>query len=319
MSPSDLDSLMSTLDVSFVKLTECLVSPGWRLVLAGTNAAGIHYNLRGTGRLIVADHPPIDLIPHTLIIVPPEQTFRIEAPIDEHPTEELRTVESHSQHFAPGVLRKFVAGEGEPQIILICGYFRAFFGSSIDLFGSLTGPIVERFGAHDHLDHTLAAALEELVVQEVGSGAMTTALLKQVLITLLRRSLSSKDLLVERFSMLSDPQIARVFSDMVARPGFAHTVQSLAQTAGLSRSAFMARFKALFGRAPMEALRDLRMRQAAALLATHALSVDQIARSAGYASRSSFLRAFRQTYGSDPSEYRATSRPAAADRKMIVG
>ena len=70
ISRTDLDNLMSTLEVSFVKLAECLVSPGWRLVLSQTDAPGIHYCLSGTGRMVIGDHPPIDLVPHTLIIAP---------------------------------------------------------------------------------------------------------------------------------------------------------------------------------------------------------------------------------------------------------
>ncbi|MGC1301812.1 MAG: AraC family transcriptional regulator [Caulobacteraceae bacterium] len=300
---------MTTLEVNFVKLSECLVSPGWRLMLPGTDAPAIHYNLIGVGKLIIGDQAPIDLAPHTLVIVPPGQGFRIEAPAEGRAACGLNTVEGQVQ-VAPGGLRRFVAGEGEPQVMLICGYFRASFGASIDLFASLPSPIVEQFDPDDQLDHKLKSALAELVAQEVGMGAMTTALLKQVLVTLLRRSLSSINLWVERFSMLSDPQIARAFADMVARPGAPHSVQSLAQTAGLSRSAFMARFTALFGRAPMEALRELRMRQAAVLLAGAALSVDQVAHGVGYASRSSFLRAFRKVYGSDPSDYRTSGRSA---------
>ena len=38
ISRSDLENLMTTLEVSFVKLTECLVSPGWRLALGGIDA-----------------------------------------------------------------------------------------------------------------------------------------------------------------------------------------------------------------------------------------------------------------------------------------
>ncbi|MFZ6647723.1 AraC family transcriptional regulator [Undibacterium sp. TJN25] len=308
ISPSDLDNLMATLEVDFVKLSECLVSPGWRLVLAETDAPGIHYNLSGTGRMIIGDQPPIELLPHTLIIVPPRQSFRIEVKDDLREAAPLETVESRWQTFAPGALRRYAAGEGEPRIMLICGYFKASYGASIDLFAGLAGPIVERFDAADQLDQKLKAALAELVAQEIGMGAMTTALLKQVFVTLLRRSLSSLNLWVERFSILSDPHIARAFADMVAQPGAPHSVQSLAQSACLSRSAFMVRFTGLFGKAPMAALRELRMRQAASLLAGHDLSIEQISRNAGYASRSSFLRAFRKSYGCDPSEYRAGRR-----------
>lgn len=302
---------MTTLEVQFVKLSECLVGKGWRLELGGTDAPGIHYNLSGVGALVVAGQRPIHLTPHTLVIIPARQPFRIEVAHEESPNSVLVTVEGRRQTFAPGTLRRFVAGDGEPEVIMICGYFRAAYGASMDLFGNLSAPIVERFDESHQLDSKLKAALGELVAQEVGMGAMTTGLLKLVLVALLRRSLSTHNTWVERFSILSDPHVARAFADMAARPGAVHTVHSLSQVAGLSRSAFMARFSQLFGRAPMAALRELRMRQAASLLLSNASSIDRIAHMVGYASRSSFMRAFRQAHGSYPSVYRENARLAA--------
>jgi AraC family transcriptional activator of mtrCDE len=197
-----------------------------------------------------------------------------------------------------------VAGDGDPEVVLICGFFHASYGSSLELFGHLSSPIVERFDAKDQLDHKLKSALAELVSQEIGSGAMSAALLKQVIVVLLRRSISSMQSWVERFSMLRDPQIAHAFSEMAAQPGRHHSLQSLAQCAALSRSTFVQRFTDLVGRPPMTVLRELRMRQAAHQLASGTLTLDQIAGHAGYDSRSSFVRAFRKAYGSDPTEYR---------------
>jgi AraC family transcriptional activator of mtrCDE len=202
------------------------------------------------------------------------------------------------------MLRRYVAGDGEPEVVLICGFFHASYGSSLDLFGNLSSPIVERFDARDQLDHKLKMALAELVSQEVGFGAMSAALLKQVIVVLLRRSISSMQSWVERFSILRDPQIARAFSEMAAQPGRRHSLRSLAQCAALSRSTFVQRFTDVVGRPPMTVLRDLRMRQAAHQLATETFTLDEIANHAGYDSRSSFVRAFRKARGTDPTEYR---------------
>jgi len=313
ISPSDLDKLMSTLDVSFIKLAECLVSPGWRLLLAASDAPGMHYVVAGSGQLFISDQAPIALVPHTLIIIPPQHSFRIEVPGVHCAGAGLTTVDGRGRSFAPDELRKFIAGEGAPQLIMICGYFCARYGASIDLFAALCTPIVEQFDTSDRVDHKLNAALRELVAQEIGAGTMSKALLKQVLVVLLRRSLSSVNLWVERFAVLNDPHIARAFADMVARPSAAHTVQSLAQIACLSRSAFMARFTNLIGRAPMVALRELRMRHAALLLANDSASIGQIALMAGYASSSSFQRAFRKVYGGDPLDYRAEALRSCAE------
>jgi AraC-like DNA-binding protein len=313
MPPADLDRLMTTLEVSFVRLAECRVSPGWRLRLPAMPMPGIHYNLIGAGQAGVAKEAPIRISPHTLFITPPGKALWIEAdggigPADGHTLIEF-------DEFGPTELRQFVAGDAEPKIILICGYFRASYGASIELFANLRSPIVEMFNEQEHLDRHLKSALAEFVAQEVGSSAMTAALMKQVLVTILRRSLSSTELWVERFSILGDPQIARAFADMVARPGAPHSIQTLSHTSGLSRSAFMARFNEAFGNSPMTVLRQLRMRRAALLVQAGKLAIDQIARAVGYMSRSSFLRAFRKAHGSDPSDYRAGVRKSVREAK----
>lgn len=311
-SAAHLDGLMTALEVNFVKLAECLVSPGWRLKIAATDAPAIHYNLKGMGRMVVGRDRPIALAPHTLAIVPPGMPFVLEALANDECHDHSGTVESQWSHFAPNTLRRFVAGDDAPEIILICGYFRASYGAFIDLFATLSAPIVETFDATDQLDSKLKSALAELIAQEIGSSAMSTALLKQVLITVLRRSLISDNLWVERFATFSDPPIARAFSDMVTDPGAPHSVNSLAKIARLSRSAFIARFGEAFGSSPMAVLRQLRMRHAAILLKAGVLSIDQIANAAGYSSRGSFYRAFRQAYSSDPSDFRAVAREVLA-------
>jgi AraC family transcriptional activator of mtrCDE len=304
ISPSDLDNLLSTLDVRFVALSECLVSRGHRLDIEGASVSGIHYNLLGTGKIYIGDGAAVMLSPHTLVVVPANLSCRIEVPTSTGESATPTTVDSRAQIATKDGVRRFSAGNGTPELTLICGFFTAFYGNTTDLFCTLTAPIVEQFAPDDQLDVKFKQSLAELVAQEVGSGTMSSALLKQIMVTLLRRSLVSLDVWVERFSAISDLQIARALAGMVSNPGAAHTTRSLAQSACLSRSAFMSRFVSLMGRPPMVVLRELRMRQAAQHLRTLAMSVGQVAHSVGYASRSSFVRAFRGAYGKDPSAYR---------------
>ncbi len=100
---------------------------------------------------------------------------------------------------------------------------------------------------------------------------------------------------------------------MVTRPGASHCVNSLSQKVGLSRSVFMSRFTVAFGCSPMAVLRQLRMRQAAELLTTSHLSIDQVSYVSGTRVAVAFFRAFRKAYGSDPSDYRAIT-PRKHDR-----
>jgi AraC family transcriptional activator of mtrCDE len=307
ISTPDLNRLITVLDVQVVALSECLVSPGYNLVMGGHESPGIHYVLEGTGLMYVRNEPPVKVEPHTLVILPPNCPFRLEVfKGDEQPGTTEAVNGADNVKMVDSIYR-FTAGDAGPKTVMICGLFRTLYGSSMELFEALSAPIVENFCAGDHLDSKLKAAMAELMSQEIGSGAMTGALLKQVIVALVRKSLSTMNVWVERFSMLSDAQIAHAFADMVAQPGKAHTIYSLAETACLSRSAFMVRFTNAIGRSPMMVLRDLRMRQAATDLAAGNLSIDHVVRNTGYASRSSFARAFKQAYGVDPSGYREST------------
>ena len=314
ISRQDLDKLMTTLDVTFVRLSECALAAGAHLAVAGAAASTIHYCLRGAGFIFLDDETQIRLTPHTLVIVPPGRAMTIAA--TEHPTAPRNAGEHNNGGFTPGSLQRHTVGNGEPTLVLACASFRANYGPALDLFASLATPIVETFDAHDQLDQVMAYAVAELAAQDVDGGPMSAALLKLVLLALLRRCLVSTNTWVERFSILSDPPIARAFAEMASRPSAPHTVQSLSHAVGLSRSAFMARFSAAFGESPMLLLRRVRMRHAADLLAANALSVDQVALNAGYQSRSSFTRTFRRYYGSDPSEYRARAQRASSASAM---
>ena len=317
-TPPDLDSLINSLDVKFVGLAECLVSTGHRLEMGSSPSVGIHYNVIGSGKMTVSGGTTIELVPHTLVVLPPNHSFELEVDAEPGNAGILRSVDGRRSVTSRDGIRRFVAGTTDPTLVMICGFFSASFGQGTELFTTLSAPIVEHFGAGDQLDVRLRQALNELIAQEAGSGAMSGALLKQVIVMLMRRSLATPGAWVERFAMLSDIQIARSFSEMVADPGLDHSVHSLARVACLSRSAFMARFTAVMGRSPMIVLRDLRMRRAAQVLETKSLSIGQVAHEVGYSSRSSFVRAFRETYGVDPSEYRSQLRTNVAVHSCAV-
>ena len=299
VSTADLDNLMRVLEIDVVALTEILVPRGHRAEMGMIDAPGIHYNLKGSGRISINGGPNMQLVPHLLIIVPPNTPFSIEVDGgDGAPRLINRDCWKRGEE---GLLRVAVPNE-KPEVVQICGFFNASFGQSVGLFRDLREPIIEKFEPSDNIEGKLCEAMNELLSQEVGAGAMTASLLKQVIVALARRSLKSSQSWTDRFSVLADRQITRAFADMVARPGAAHTIQSLASNASLSRSAFMARFSEIFGRSPMTILRDLRMRQAALDLTTTTAPVDIVAHNAGYESRSSFVRAFRKAYGLDPSK-----------------
>jgi AraC-like DNA-binding protein len=81
------------------------------------------------------------------------------------------------------------------------------------------------------------------------------------------------------------------------------TVESLAEAAGMSRSAFAARFKELLGQTPLEYVTEWRMQKAMQLLGQRDKKLIDVARSVGYESDAAFSKAFKRVVGANPGEY----------------
>jgi AraC family transcriptional activator of mtrCDE len=299
---------MGTMDVASARLSECLFAAGACLHIDRGKLPTIHYGLTGSGIITIEGEAAIELVPRMLVVAPANKSIDIVAAGSSFGRSPSRTGSIKKSPFVPGSVHRYEIGEGEASFSLLSGCFHAVYGPGLDLFASLASPVVESFDAYDQLDRLMSYAMVELATREIGGGPMASALFKVVLLTLLRRSLTSANAWVEHFSLLNDPPIARAFAEMASFPAADFSVQTLCASVGLSRSAFMARFTATFGESPMSVLRRLRMRHAAGLLAANALSVEQVARQAGYQSRSSFTHAFRKLYGTDPSNYRAQAK-----------
>ena len=81
------------------------------------------------------------------------------------------------------------------------------------------------------------------------------------------------------------------------------TVETLAETAGMSRSAFAARFKELLGQAPLEYVTEWRMQKAMKLLQRRDKKLIDVARLVGYESDAAFSKAFKRVVGANTGEY----------------
>ncbi|GAB7082400.1 AraC family transcriptional regulator [Megalodesulfovibrio paquesii] len=107
---------------------------------------------------------------------------------------------------------------------------------------------------------------------------------------------------------LADRQLGTAIASMHQSPALPWTVQKLATVAGMSRSTFALKFKAMVGLAPMEYLTRWRMLLAGDRLAQAEEPVAVIAESLGYASESAFSLAFKRVMGRTPREYGRSER-----------
>lgn len=78
------------------------------------------------------------------------------------------------------------------------------------------------------------------------------------------------------FVALQDERLGRIVDIILEDPGAGYTVESLAETAAMSRSAFAEHFAKSFGRSPMSFINHVRMQRAAQMLTVENLSVDEI-------------------------------------------
>lgn len=104
---------------------------------------------------------------------------------------------------------------------------------------------------------------------------------------------------------LADSRIGAAMTAVQADPARDWDVAAMAATAGMSRSAFSARFGELTSTTPMRYVATWRLEHAAHLLATTDLTVAAVAARTGYASESAFSRAFARHHGVSPAASRA--------------
>jgi AraC-like DNA-binding protein len=106
-----------------------------------------------------------------------------------------------------------------------------------------------------------------------------------------------------------DPKIGAALKAIHERVENPWTVETIAEAAGMSRSAFALRFKELLGETPLEYLTNWRMYKATGMLEEDDKKLPEVAKSVGYDTDAAFSKAFKRVLGVAPREYRrSTSR-----------
>lgn len=104
-------------------------------------------------------------------------------------------------------------------------------------------------------------------------------------------------------SAIADPRLSRAIVAMHGDVAHPWTVDSLASEAGMSRTAFAVRFRAITSQSPIGYLTQYRMLIAAERMRTTDATMAQVAESVGYASESAFCTAFKRTMGVPPRQF----------------
>ena len=308
MLAKTLDRLLTTLDVDLHAFALCEVQGGHRLVFDPMEAVVVHYVLAGEGTVRLASGAGAALRPDRLVIVPPRLGQALEAPGADDasggapPLRDVPADERCAALEAGGMVR-FVVGDAPAKLVVACGTISASYGGGFGLFDALAAPLPADAAELEGAAPAFRLLLAELSSPRVGTRALTGALMTQCLVLLLRRELA-RDGGSPLFAAMREPRLLRAVLRVLDQPAAPHSVASMAALAGMSRSSFAERFPQVYGESPLGFVQRVRLRHAAALLATTDLPVKVVAASVGHASRSHFSRSFRAAYGVDPRAYR---------------
>jgi len=150
---------------------------------------------------------------------------------------------------------------------------------------------------------------EELEARALGWSLLVSRLLGLLFLRAVSEWARSNPSRIGVLRASADPAIARAVSAVHDDSAGDWDVENLAAVAGLSRSAFHARFAAAVGETPARYIARRRLEIAAAFLRAGRTNVGEVANLVGYGSEVSFTRAFKARFGATPSTFRARASP----------
>lgn len=203
-------------------------------------------------------------------------------------------------------------GGGGEQTHVVCGQF-SFSGVLAPKLLTVLPPLIhiraESGRPLEWLRLTTHFLVEETRHPRPGSAIMIARLLDLLFIQTIRAWGANSPSRRGWLSGLSDPQIGRALSAIHDEPARNWTVEALAEIAGLSRSAFAARFADAVGKTPLKYISSWRLDLAADHLRAGTHRIGEIAPLVGYGSEAALTRAFKAQFGTTPAAFRRNAEP----------
>lgn len=187
-------------------------------------------------------------------------------------------------------------------------------GASHPLARALPSMVVLPLSTVSGLEQSLALLFAETEHVRCGHRLLADRLFEVVLLQLLRWLIDHADqveLPSGLLTGLADPRLARVLVAVHEQPGLAWSLERMAQQAGMSRSAFAARFRTVVGQTPADYLTHWRLALTQSQL-REGRSVKAVALSLGYANATALSRVFTQKVGLSPRAWLDASIPGVS-------
>lgn len=282
----------------------CEMSAPWGMAIPRTDVAEFHVIVRGNCWLRTPQDPEAvalqggDVVAfmhggaHGLVDAPDREA---------RPAAEILSGQN-IENFAP--VRH--GGDGAPTSIL-CGYFE-FDRNSLHPLVAALPPFIHLRGTGTSefawLQTTLNFMIHETLAAKPGAETVVSRLAGVLFVHIVRTYIEQSKSPPAMLAAIADKHIGAALALMHKEPARDWTLESLARTAGISRSGLALRFHQLVGHTPMQYLTMWRMQLARKLLTESALGVAAVAERVGYQSEASFSKAFKKAIGKGPGAYR---------------
>lgn len=194
---------------------------------------------------------------------------------------------------------------------VVCGQF-AFAGVLAPKLLAVLPQIIHVRGqesrSFEWLRLTSRYLIEELRYPRSGSAIVISRMVDLLFIQAVREWGEKGPRNLGWLSGLSDAAIGRALTAIHEDPGRNWTVEALSDRAGLSRSAFAARFTEMVGKPPLRYLTAWRLDLASDQLRAGTATISEIASGVGYGSEAALTRAFKAQFGTTPAAFRRNGR-----------
>ncbi|KQR77635.1 AraC family transcriptional regulator [Rhizobium sp. Leaf341] len=247
--------------------------------------------VEGRCLLTIAGRPPIVLEPGDFVLVPQIHAFTMSSLRPPPPGTTPQRLET-----SPGVFR--LGNPDAPADVTAMVGHCSFLANDKQLLSALLPDIVHAQG-EQRLTDLVRMIHAEMVGGLAAREMILSRLLEVLFIDALRRAEGAKTspgLLRGLSDLRLAPALRRIHQD----PSGGVSVEDLAKTSAMSRSAFFDRFRRQVGVAPMEYVTGWRMALAKDLLVRREAPLVEIATRIGYASASAFSVAFTRHVGVTP-------------------
>ncbi len=267
----------------------------WGVCYAAHDAPGFTIVLAGEAWIAFDGKEPLRLVSGDFVLLPTTPAFSLSS----KPGAPCIAVEPRNAAVRHG------DPQGDPDFVALGGSF-AFERVNAPLLLALLPDLIHipaAAGRATRFGRLIALLSEECASDYPGKELVIRRMLEVLLIEALRwRATDGAGGLLRG---MRDAALARVLGAIHADVRAGWTVAELARIAGMSRSAFAARFHEALGCAPIEYLARWRMALAKDALIRGAKSLDRIADEIGYESASAFSTAFRKRLGCSPGRFRS--------------